>query len=207
MPANAKAPLSPGLRMAVDYGPLAVFFVVNSFAPGSEIGRILAATAAFMVAITAALAFSWLKAGHISPMLWLSGGLVLVFGSLTLYFHDRTFIQVKPTFVYLMFAVLLGYGLATGRPLLQSLLESAYPGLTARGWRQLTINWAAFFVVAAVANEAARAMLDWDQWVTFKTWGMIPATLIFTFANVPMLLKNGLQLSDKEEAAAPPPEG
>lgn len=203
----AKAPLSPALRMAVDYGPLAVFFAVNALAPGTEIGRILAATAAFMVAIAAALIFSWVRAGHISPMLWLSGGLVLVFGSLTLYFHDRVFIQVKPTFVYAMFAVLLGYGLATGRPLLQSLLESAYPGLSARGWRQLTINWAAFFAVAAVANEVARASLSWDQWVTFKTWGMIPATLIFTFANIPMLLKHGLQLDKREEAAVPPPEG
>ncbi|WP_184025933.1 inner membrane-spanning protein YciB [Sphingomonas yantingensis] len=193
--------------MAVDYGPLAVFFAVNALAPGNEIGRILAATAAFMVAIAAALIFSWVKAGHISPMLWLSGGLVLVFGSLTLYFHDRTFIQVKPTFVYAMFAVLLAYGLATGKPLLQNLLESAYPGLSAKGWRQLTINWAGFFAVAAVANEVARASLDWDQWVTFKTWGMIPATLIFTFANIPMLLKNGLQLEKREEAAVPPPEG
>ncbi|MBB5697682.1 intracellular septation protein [Sphingomonas yantingensis] len=204
---TAKPPLSPALRMAVDYGPLAVFFAVNALAPGNEIGRILAATAAFMVAIAAALIFSWVKAGHISPMLWLSGGLVLVFGSLTLYFHDRTFIQVKPTFVYAMFAVLLAYGLATGKPLLQNLLESAYPGLSAKGWRQLTINWAGFFAVAAVANEVARASLDWDQWVTFKTWGMIPATLIFTFANIPMLLKNGLQLEKREEAAVPPPEG
>lgn len=204
---TAKPPLSPGLRMAVDYGPLAVFFAVNALAPGNEIGRILAATAAFMVAIAAALIFSWLKAGHISPMLWLSGGLVLVFGSLTLYFHDRTFIQVKPTFVYTMFAVLLAYGLATGRPLLQNLLESAYPGLSAKGWRQLTINWAAFFAVAAIANEVARAGLDWDQWVTFKTWGMIPATLVFTLANIPMLLKNGLQLEKREDAAVPPPEG
>lgn len=204
---STKAPLSPGLRIAVDYGPLAVFFAVNALAPGSEIGRILAATAAFMVAIAAALAFSWFRAGHISPMLWLSGGLVLVFGSLTLYFHDRTFIQVKPTFVYAMFAALLGYGLATGKPLLQSLLESAYPGLSPRGWRLLTINWAAFFACAAVANEVARAMLSWDQWVVFKTWGMIPATLIFTFANVPMLLKNGLTLDGPKDAAVPPPEG
>lgn len=204
---TAKPPLSPTLRMAVDYGPLAVFFAVNALAPGNEIGRILAATAAFMVAIAAALIFSWVKAGHISPMLWLSGGLVLVFGSLTLYFHDRVFIQVKPTFVYAMFAVLLAYGLATGKPLLQNLLESAYPGLSARGWRQLTINWAGFFVAAAVANEVARASLDWDQWVTFKTWGMIPATLIFTFANIPMLLKHGLQLEKREDAAVPPPEG
>lgn len=204
---TAKPPLSPALRMAVDYGPLAVFFAVNALAPGNEIGRILAATAAFMVAIAAALIFSWVKAGHISPMLWLSGGLVLVFGSLTLYFHDRTFIQVKPTFVYAMFAVLLAYGLATGKPLLQNLLESAYPGLSAKGWRQLTINWAAFFAVAAAANEVARAYLDWDQWVTFKTWGMIPATLIFTLANIPMLLKHGLQLEKREEAAVSPPEG
>ncbi len=204
---TAKPPLSPTLRMAIDYGPLAVFFAVNALAPGNEIGRILAATAAFMVAIAAALIFSWVKAGHISPMLWLSGGLVLVFGSLTLYFHDRTFIQVKPTFVYAMFAVLLAYGLATGKPLLQNLLESAYPGLSAKGWRQLTINWAGFFTIAAVANEVARASLDWDQWVTFKTWGMIPATLIFTFANIPMLLKHGLQLDKREEAAVPPPEG
>lgn len=204
---TAKPPLSPALRMAVDYGPLAVFFAVNALAPGNEIARILAATAAFMVAIAAALIFSWVKAGHISPMLWLSGGLVLVFGSLTLYFHDRTFIQVKPTFVYAMFAVLLAYGLATGKPLLQNLLESAYPGLSAKGWRQLTINWAGFFAVAAIANEVARASLDWDQWVTFKTWGMIPATLIFTFANIPMLLKHGLQLDKREGAAVPPPEG
>lgn len=206
-PTKAKPPLSPGLRMACDYGPLVVFFAVNMLTPGTEIGRILAATAAFMVAITAALVFSWVKAGHISPMLWLSGILVLVFGSLTLYFHDQRFIQVKPTFIYAMFAVVLVYGLVTGRPLLQSLLEGAYPGLTARGWRLLTINWAVFFAAAAVVNEIVRASVGWDQWLIFKTWVMIPVTLVFTFANIPMLLKNGLQLEKADDAKVPPPEG
>lgn len=197
---------SPGLRMLIDFGPLAVFFAVNSLAPGAQLARIMAATAAFMVAIFAAMVLSWWKTRHISPMLWISSALVLVFGGLTLYFHDQTFIQVKPTIVYSMFAVILGYGLATNKPLLQVLLESAYPGLSARGWRILTINWTIFFVAMAVLNEIARAMLDWDDWVTFKTWAVIPLTLIFAMSNIPMLMRNGLQL-DKPEEAPVPPEG
>ncbi|MHA6719557.1 septation protein A [Sphingomonas sp. RS6] len=201
-----RPPLSPGLRMALDFGPLVLFFAVNSLATGPALARALTATVAFMVAMTIALAVSWWKTRHVSPMLWITGLLVLVFGGLTLYFHDQAFIQMKPTFVYAMFAVILGYGLIANKPLLQMLLEQAYPGLSARGWRLLTINWAGFFVAMAVLNEGMRHLLDWDEWVTFKTWGVIPITLIFAVANVPMLLRHGLQL-DKPEDAPLPPEG
>ena len=203
--AETRPPLSPGLRMLMDYGPLAVFFLVNSFAPGIQLMRILAATAAFMVAMVAAMLFSWWRARHISPMLWITGVLVLVFGSLTLYFHDQTFIQVKPTIVYAMFAVVLFYGLMTGRPLLQTMLETAYPGLSQKGWRLLTINWTVFFVVMALLNEVMRQLLDWDRWVAFKTWIVIPLTLVFAVANIPMLLRHGLQA--KPEDVPIPPEG
>jgi len=199
-------PLSPGMRMLIDFGPLAIFFAVNSLASGPQLGRILAATAAFMVAMGVAMALSWWKARHISPMLWITGALVIVFGGLTLYYHDQTFIQVKPTIVYAMFAVVLAFGLLTGRPLLQMLLEQAYPGLSARGWRLLTVNWTGFFVAMAVLNEVMRQVLDWDQWVTFKTWAVIPLTLVFAVINIPMLLRHGLQL-DKPEDTPIPPEG
>jgi intracellular septation protein len=201
---TARPPLSPGLRMLIDYGPLAVFFVVNSYAPGLQIQRIMTATVAFMVAMTVAMGISWWKARHISPMLWITGALVLVFGSLTLWFHDQTFIQIKPTIVYTMFAVILGYGLIAKKPLLQSLLETAYPGLSAKGWRLLTINWTGFFVAMAVLNEAMRQVLTWDQWVTFKTWAVIPMTLVFAMLNIPMLLKHGLQLEKPEDTPIPP---
>ncbi|PVX30898.1 inner membrane-spanning protein YciB [Sphingomonas pokkalii] len=192
--------------MALDYGPLIVFFLVNSLAPGMQIERILTATMAFMVAMAVAIAVSWLKTRHVSPMLWVTGVLVLVFGGLTLYYHDKTFIQVKPTIVYVMFAVILGYGLVTNKPLLETMLGSAYPGLSAKGWRLLTINWSLFFVVMAGANEVARHMLTWDRWVFFKTWIVIPVTLVFAIANIPMLLRHGLQL-EKPENAPLPPEG
>ncbi|UZK67187.1 septation protein A [Sphingomonas sp. M1-B02] len=204
MAETTKPALPPGLRMLIDFGPLAVFFAVNSLAGGPEFGRIFAATSAFMIAMGAAMALSYWKVRHISPMLWISGALVLVFGGLTLYFHDRSFIQIKPTIVYSMFAVVLAYGLATGKPLLQMLLESAYPGLSAKGWRILTINWAGFFIAMALLNEVMRQVLSWDQWVTFKTWAVIPLTLVFAMLNIPMLMRHGLQLEKPTDAPLPP---
>jgi intracellular septation protein len=208
-------PSSPGLRMAIDFGPLVVFFLVNTLMPGPQLARVLAATGAFMVAIFVALGVSYWKTRHISPMLWISGLLVLVFGGLTLWYRDATFIKMKPTFVYTMFAVVLGYGLATRKPLLQMLLETAYPGLTERGWRLLTINWTVFFLFMAVLNEIVWRVTapgpadDLTKWAAFKLWGVIPLTMVFALLNVPMLMRNGLRIDDKREAAEVtlPPEG
>ncbi|OWK29304.1 septation protein A [Sphingomonas dokdonensis] len=194
---------TPGLRLALDYGPLIVFFAFNFLTPGPAIARIIAATAAFMIAMVAALAISWWKTRHIPPMLLISGALVIVFGGLTIWFQDERFIKMKPTFVYGIFAATLGIGLATGRPLLQMLLESAYPGLTPLGWRKLTRNWALFFVVMAVLNEAVWRHTTTDFWVGFKLWGAIPLTLLFAVGNVPMLMRHGLQAGDAASTVPP----
>lgn len=198
--------------MALDYGPLLVFFAVNFLMPGVPIVRVLTATAAFMVAMVVAVLISWFKTRHVSPMLWLTAVLVIVFGGLTLYFHDQKFIQMKPTFVYVLFAGVLFFGLVTGRPLLQQLLGTAYPGLNAVGWRKLTRNWAVFFALMAVLNEAvwrgtALYMTKdaaWNAWVLFKFPGCVIITLVFAIANVPMLLKHGLALESDAITQAPP---
>lgn len=204
---TTKEPLSPGLRMALDFGPLATFFVANALAPANDkLVKVIIATAAFMIATVAAMIVSRVKAGRISPMLWISGGLVLIFGSLTVYFHDETFIKVKPTIVYAMFSIILFYGIASGKPLLKVLLETAYPGLDETGWRKLTLNWACFFAAMAVLNEAVWRTQSWDFWVGFKLWGAIPLTLLFAMANIPMLLKHGLREADTK-APPVPPEG
>lgn len=201
-PTPAKA--GPGLRMAIDYAPLLTFFAVNFFVPGVQLERLLAATAAFMVASAIAMIVSRWKTGHISPMLWISGVLVLVFGGLTLYFHDLRFIKMKPTFVYAIFALTLLFGLVTGRPLLRQLLEASYPGLSDKGWRQLTINWALFFIGMAVLNEVVWRHFSDNVWVNFKVFGAIPLTVLFALANIPMLMKHGLSVDAPVEV---PPEG
>jgi intracellular septation protein len=196
--------MSPGLRMATDFGPLAVFFIVNTLAPDPKIMKVLMATTAFMIATAIAMVVSRVKAGRISPMLWISGALVLFFGGLTLWFRDETFIKMKPTVVYSMFAVVLAYGVISGRPLLKLLLESAYPGLTERGWHKLTVNWIGFFIAMAILNEVVWRTQSWDFWVGFKLWGAIPLTLLFAIANIPMLMRNGLSDPAKEKAPLPP---
>ena len=214
---------APALRMAIDYAPLAVFFAVNFLAPAAPvlrlvasttgfltdmeragamvIARVIVATAAFMLATVVAMIVSRVKLGRISPMLWVSGALVVLFGGLTIYFHDPRFIQTKPTILYTCFAAVLGFGLATGRPLLQAVLGSAYPGLSALGWRKVTLNWTLFFAAMAALNEAVWRNVSWDYWVGFKLWGAIPLTLLFALANVPMLIRHGLQA---EETETPP---
>lgn len=209
MTTDTKPPVSPLFRMALDYGPLLVFFLANLLASKiglpdmvDQLAQVIIASTAFMIASVAAIIVSKWKTGHVSPMLWLSAGLVVIFGALTLYFRDDTFIKMKPTIVYAMFSAILTFGLVTGRPLLQQLLETAYPGLSAVGWRKLTLNWAVFFAFMAVLNEVVWRHSTWDFWVGFKLWGAVPLTLVFAAANIPMLLSHGLQV--EKDTPLPP---
>jgi intracellular septation protein len=194
-----------GARLLIDIGPLLVFFLVNFFAPVPGALKVFVATGAFMVAMMAALIFSAIRYKHVSPLLLFSGVMVLVLGGLTIWLHNETFIKLKPTIYYALVAALLGFGLATGRPLLKAVLGSAYPGLSEEGWSKLTRNWALFFAVMAVVNEAVWRNSTTDFWIGFKLWGAIPATLLFALANVPMLVRHGLSTDDEPKAAEPGP--
>lgn len=193
------------LSLALDFGPLLAFFLAYKFA-GVIIG-----TGVFMAAIAIAVAVSKWKLGKVSPMLWLSAILVLFFGSLTIYFHDQRFIQIKPTIIYSFFALMLFAGLARGKPLLKYLLQAAYDGLSEEGWRKLSRNWAFFFVFMAVLNEAMRATLSFDMWLSLKVWGVTIISFLFAAANLPMLMRHGMNIGDKvdtdEVGETAPPQG
>ncbi|OYW88331.1 MAG: septation protein IspZ [Sphingobium sp. 32-64-5] len=205
--APAQKPAHGGnLSLALDFGPLLVFFIAYKF------WGMIAGTGAFMAAIAIAVAVSKAKLGRVSPMLWLSAVLILFFGSLTIYFHDERFIQIKPTIIYGFFAAMLLIGLARGKPLLKYLLQAAYDGLSEEGWHKLSRNWAIFFIVMAVANEIMRAKLSFDSWLAVKVWGVTIVSFLFAAANIPMLMKYGLKLDKREtveEAVAQgdPPQG
>ena len=201
--AKSSEPKGAG-RLLIDLGPLLVFFLVNFLAPVPGAMKIFVATGAFMAAMVAAMIYSALRFRTVSPLLWFSGIMVVILGGITIWLHDETFIKMKPTLYYTLVAGLLGFGLMTGRPLLKSVLGSTYPGLDSSGWRKLTLNWALFFAVMAVLNEAVWRNSTTDFWVGFKLWGAIPLTFLFAFANVPMLLRHGLN-KDSAEPAEPGP--
>ena len=149
-----------------------------------------------MVAMVAAMIYSALRYRSISPLLWFSGIMVVALGGLTIWLQNETFIKMKPTVYYTLVAALLGFGLATGRPLLKRVLGSTYPGLDEHGWFKLTRNWALFFAFMAVLNELVWRNSSTGFWVGFKLWGALPLTFLFAAANIPMLLKHGLMRED-----------
>ncbi len=195
---EAKIKPHPGWSLAIDYGPLLVFFL--SF----EFGGIFAATGAFMVAIVIAIVVSRWRLNRVSPMLWLSAALVLGFGGLTLWLHDPVLIRYKATAVYILLASLLFIGLARGQPYLKYVLEAGYDGLTDRGWMILSRNWACFFLALAAANHMLIYLNVSDNtYVNVKVWGFIAVTFLFALANIPVLTKHGFG----EETPPVPPQG
>ncbi len=202
-----------GLNFLIDFMPLLVFFATYKyFSPASDspskifstIEAIIYGTGAFMVAIIISLIVSKWKLGKVSPMLWLSAILVLGFGALTIIFRNETFIQIKPTIIYLFFAAVLFGGLLRGRAMLKYLLQAAFEGLDEQGWLKLSRNWAWFFVFLAVANTVIWLAFSFDTWLTLKVWGFTSVSFIFTFAQIPMLLRHGLAVEEKKDAEVIP---
>jgi intracellular septation protein len=182
MSVNPKPRLNPLLRLVLDLGPLGLFFVANS-----RYG-IFAATATFMAAVLAALAVSYALTRHLRIMPVVTAIIVLVFGSLTLYLHDATFIKVKPTIIYALFgAVLLG-GLIFNKPLLGVVFDSLFH-LTDEGWRKLTLRWTVFFFALAVLNEIVWRNTSTNVWVDFKVFGVTPLVFVFATLQAPLLKK------------------
>jgi intracellular septation protein len=203
---TAKSEPQGGARLMIDLGPLVIFFLVNFLAPVPAAVKIFVATGAFMVAMVAAMLFSAIRYRRISPLLWFSGLMVVVMGGLTLWLHDESFIKMKPTLYYALVAAILGFGLATGKPLLKAVLGSTYPGLDEAGWAKLTRNWAIFFVLMALLNEGVWRNTTTAFWIGFKIWGAIPLTFLFALANVPMLMRHGLHREDAVPAEPGPIE-
>jgi intracellular septation protein len=181
-PETAQPALLP--KLAIELGPLLVFFA------GNAIAGIYAGTAAFMVATVISLAVARLRYHKVPVMPLVSGVIVLVFGGLTLYLQDETFIKLKPTIVYSMFAVLLLAGFLFRKPVLELLFGPVFT-LTEEGWRKLTLRWSAFFVAMAVVNELVWRNFSTDAWVSFKAFGFLPLTFLFALAQVPLLQRHG----------------
>jgi len=203
---SAKAEPQGGAKLLIDLGPLLVFFAANFLAPVPGPLKIFVATGAFMAAMVAAMLFSAIRYRSISPLLWFSGVMVVILGGLTIWLHDETFIKMKPTVYYALVAGLLGFGYLTGRPLLKSVLGSAYPGLDEGGWSKLTRNWAIFFIGMAILNEAVWRNSSTEFWIGFKIWGALPLTFLFAAANIPMLMRHGLMREDAVPAEPGPVE-
>lgn len=178
--------MNPLLKLGLEMGPLLIFFLVNS-SHGLFFG-----TGAFMVAIVIALALSYGITRTVPVMPLVTAVFVLIFGGLTLLLADEIFIKMKPTIVNLLFGGILLAGLINGRLFIRILLGSAFQ-LSERGWIILTRAWIIFFIFLAALNEVVWRNFSTDTWVSFKVFGVLPITLIFSFALLPVIMRHSIE--------------
>ena len=183
-------PVNPFLKLALEMGPLVVFFFVNAR------WGIFWATGIFMLAAPIALAASWWLTRRLAIMPVVTLVVVLVFGGLTLALQDELFIKMKPTIVNALFGTVLLGGLAFGRPLLGYVLDSVFQ-LDAEGWRKLTLRWGLFFFFLAAVNEVVWRSFSTDFWVGFKVFGIMPLTIAFTLTQMPLIQRHALPEPEK----------
>jgi intracellular septation protein len=182
------------LRPTLDYGPLAVFFVTY------VASDLMAATGAIIFASLAALILAWTVERRVPLIPVVTTMLIVVFGGLTLWLQDETFIKMKPTIVQALFAAILLGGLVRGRSLLKPLLGAALPQMSDAAWRQLTLRYALFFVAMAVLNELVWRTQSTDLWVSFKVFGLTSLMVLFILSQIPFL---GRQARKPVPAQAP----
>ncbi|MBS7696853.1 MULTISPECIES: septation protein A [unclassified Chelatococcus] len=188
-----RQPLNPMLKLALELGPLVLFFFAN------QREGLFTATAVFMVATAIALAVHYALVRHLPIMPIVSGIVVLVFGGLTLVLHDELFIKLKPTIVNCLFGGILIGGLAFNKPLLPIVFDSVFH-LDEEGWRKLTWRWGLFFFFLAVLNEVVWRTQSTDFWVNFKVFATMPITIVFALAQTPLIMRHSLPEKDQPEA-------
>jgi intracellular septation protein len=197
--------LTPGMKAALEYGPLAVFLGVYILFKGKTVdlfgtsysGFVLATGILIPLMMVASL-IQWRKTGRVSPMQLLTLVLVVGLGALTVWLNDPTFFKMKPTFVYLLFAALLSFSRLTGRNWLQQAVDGMIP-LTDTGWRIFTQRLIALFIGLAVANEIVWRNFSESTWVYFKLFGLTGILIVFIALQASMFSKHQLDTKNTED--------
>ncbi|MEZ5714307.1 MAG: inner membrane-spanning protein YciB [Paracoccaceae bacterium] len=178
-------PINPTLKMVLELGPVLAFFVayvklkdqVFTIA-GTDYSGFILVTAGFVPLMVLSTLILWKLTGHLSKMQALTVVLVVVFGGLTVWLNDPSFIKMKPTILYALFGGILGFGLLRGQSYLRQVMDGMMP-LQDEGWMILTRRLMLFFFGLAVANELVWRLMSEQAWVNFKTFGLTAAIFVF----------------------------
>ncbi len=165
-------------KLLFDMFPLLLFFAAYKFYD------VYVATAVAIVASIVLILWLKVTGKPVEKMQWLSLGVIVVFGGLTLALNDPTFIKLKPSVLYVAFAlILIGGRLFAGKNLIKSVM-GAQINMPDPQWSALNWAWIAFFVGMAALNVFIAYQYSMDTWVQFKVFGAMGLTFAFIIAQV-----------------------
>ena len=190
------------VKPLLELGPIVAFFVAYMRLKesiftigGSDYQGFIVVTGLFIPLLLFTTAILWRLTGKISPMQIMTVVLVTIFGGLTVWLNDTSFIKMKPTIIYLLFGGVLGIGLLRGQSYLRVVMQDLIP-LENTGWMILTRRFTAFFFGLALANEAVWRSFSTDTWVYFKTFGLTAALFAFFMMQSALLSKYAIEKRD-----------
>lgn len=197
--------INPILKIVLEIGPIAAFFLAYRLAPvpdglsieARQLEQILFSTKVFVPTILLSLLASWLLAGRLPKMAVITAVVVTIFGGLTLILRDDTFVKMKPTILYSLFAGILGFGLLRGQSYLRYLMDELIP-MREEGWMKFTVRFVAFYLALAVLNELVWRRFGTDTWVDFRTFVLPIANFLFIMAQIPLFQRYALVEGHKE---------
>jgi intracellular septation protein len=205
----AKRHINPVLKLVLEIGPIGVFFLAYRWAPvdgglsveARQLQQILFSTAVFIPTILVCLGLSWALTRHLPRMAVITAVVVTVFGGLTLILRDDTFVKMKPTILYLLFAGILGFGLLRGQSYLRYLMDEIIP-MRREGWMKFTRRFVAFYLLLAVLNEVVWRVYGTDTWVDFRTFVLPVANIVFVMAQIPLFQRYSIREEDEQVASS-----
>ncbi len=195
----AEKNISPGLKLALDLGPIAAFFAGylllrdRTFEiAGAEYSGFIVVTACFIPLLALTTFLLWRLTGKLSRMQIVTLVLVVIFGGLTVWLNDERFFKMKPTIIYALFAAILGFGLMRGQSYMQMVMSEVLP-MQPEGWMILTRRVVVFFLFLAVLNEVIWRSMSTDAWVNFKTFGLTFGVFAFFMAQSRLMQRYGIE--------------
>ena len=199
----AERKISGGLKLFLELGPVAAFFIgyvklkgeVFTFG-GTDYDGFIVVTAAFIPLILMSTGILWALTGKLSKMQIMTVVLVVVFGGLSVWLNDERFFKMKPTMIYTLFAAILGFGLWRGESYIKTLMGEVLP-MEQVGWMILTKRLVMFFALLAVLNEVVWRGFSTEAWVNFKTFGLTAALFLFFMTQSRLFAKYGIEKVDE----------
>jgi intracellular septation protein len=161
------------MKLLVDFFPVVLFFIAFK-AKGIFIATLVA-----IIASIFQIGYMFAVKKKVEPMMWLSLGIIVVFGGATLILHDETFIKWKPSILYWT----MGLAMLVGQMIFKKIAIEALLGkkmsLPRQTWKTVNICWSLFFMALGGINIFIAYSFSTDIWVNFKLFGIMGCIILF----------------------------